>query len=152
MSRQVVNVLGFSSNENQFVVKSQNFSVKINNQIVNAESEHPSPIEYLLSGIAGSINATGQIVAKELNMDLKSIQIEISGEIESKKFEGEKTRSRAGLRAIEVVIKPTSNASIPTLKLWMDTVKERCPIYDNLINNTPVSISLVKDYFQQNVA
>ncbi|UYW00936.1 OsmC family protein [Flavobacterium agricola] len=152
MSRQVVNVLGFSSNENQFVVKSQNFSVKISNQITNSDLETPNPLEFLLSGIAGSINATGQIVAKELNMELKSIQVEISGEIESKKFEGEKTRSRAGLRGIEVVIKPTSNASLTHLKQWMDIVKERCPVYDNLINNTPVNISLVKDFLQKNVA
>jgi len=152
MSRQVVNVLGFSSNENQFVVKSQNFSVKISNQFSDSNLETPNPLEYLLSGIAGSINATGQIIAKELNIDLKSIQVEITGELESKKIEGEKTRSRAGLRSIEVVIKPTSNASLTHLKQWMDLVKERCPVYDNLINNTPVNILLVKDFDKKNVA
>ena len=146
MSRQVVNVLGFSSNENQFVVKSQNFSVKINNQIVNAESEHPSPIEYLLSGIAGSINATGQIVAKELNMDLKSIQIEIKGSINTAKASGLNTKDRSGFETIDLVVKPVTTADLTTLKFWMDEIKERCPIYDNLLNTTPINLVVTKDY------
>ncbi|MBQ0118099.1 MAG: OsmC family protein [Flavobacterium sp.] len=145
-TKKTVNVLGFTGSGNEFVVKSHDFSVNISNRFEQSENEAASPITYLLSGIAGSINAVGKLVAKDLAIEMKSIQIEISGEIESKKYSGVSTRSRAGLRHIDVVIKPTSNASLGDLKIWMDEVKERCPVYDNLMNNTPVKITLVKDY------
>lgn len=153
MSLQNISVLGFSNNDSQFVVKSKDLSIKINNQLSDSdEGEGNGPLEFLLAGIAGGVNAVGKIVAIEQNFDLKSIQIEITGTIEYKKSSGKKTRSRAGFKEINIVIKPVTNASITAIKLWMDEVKERCPIYDNLTNATPIAITVVKDYVLNKVA
>lgn len=153
MSLQNISVLGFSSNDAQFVVKSKELSIKINNQIVSDESaDGNGPLEFLLAGIAGAINAVGKIIAREQNFDLQSIQVEITGVIESKKSDGIKTRSRAGFKSIDVIIKPSTNASLTEIKSWMDEVKARCPIYDNLTNATPVVMTVVKDYNVSKVA
>lgn len=153
MSLQNISVLGFSNNDSQFVVKSKDLNIKINNQLNDSISQAGNgPLEFLLAGIAGAVNAVGKIVAAEQNFNLKSIQIEITGTIESKKSSGEKTRSRAGFKEINVVIKPTTNASLSDIKNWMDEVKERCPIYDNLTNATPVAITVVKEYVLPKVA
>ncbi|WP_177762664.1 OsmC family protein [Flavobacterium sp. I3-2] len=153
MSLQNISVLGFSSNDAQFVVKSKELSIKINNQIVSDESaDGNGPLEFLLAGIAGAINAVGKIIAREQNFDLQSIQVEITGVIESKKSDGIKTRSRAGFKSIDVIIKPSTNASLTEIKYWMDEVKARCPIYDNLTNATPVVMTVVKDYNVSKVA
>lgn len=153
MSLQNISVLGFSNKDAQFVVKSKELSIKINNQIVgNEASEGNGPLEFLLAGIAGAINAVGKIVAQEQQFDLQSIQVEITGVIESKKTDGIKTRARAGFKSIDVVIKPSTKASLTEIKAWMDEVKVRCPIYDNLTNATPVVMTVVKDYNVPKVA
>lgn len=146
MSNKSINITGFSESNNQFVVKSQGFNVRISNTISHQENNDPSPAEFLLAGFAGSINAVGKLVAKELGIELESLLVEISGELETKKAEGLRTRSRAGFRKIEVLVKPTSDAPLGLLKQWIDEVKERCPLRDNLINSTPVSLTLLKEF------
>jgi len=146
MSNKIVSIKGISENNNQFLVKTNDFNVIISNSISNKNNENPSPAEFLLAGFAGSINAVGKLVAIELGLDLESLEITISGELEFKKAEGIKTRSRAGFRSIEVIVKPTTNAPLGLLKQWIDEVKERCPLRDNLINSTPVLLTLLKEY------
>lgn len=146
MSTKIINVFGYVANENQFVVKAKDFKIEISNNATNGISETPNPLEYLLAGFAGSVNAVGQIVAKELGIDLKSLQVEISGTLVDK---NEKTKKgRAGFKSIEIVVKPTSDAPLALLKLWIDTVKERCPVRDTLLNATPVLLTLIKEYSQ----
>ncbi|HLF52937.1 OsmC family protein [Flavobacterium sp.] len=144
MSTKIINVFGYVANDNQFIVKAQDFNIRINNNTANGNSETPNPLEYLLAGFAGSVNAIGQIVAKELGIELKSLQVEISGTLVDK---NEKTKKgRAGFKSIEIVVKPSSDAPLALLKEWIDTVKERCPVRDTLLNATPVLLTLIKEY------
>ncbi|ESU21099.1 hypothetical protein FEDK69T_26540 [Flavobacterium enshiense DK69] len=152
MSNRIVTVNGVSGADNQFLVKTNDFNVVISNSVSGEFSEGPSPTDYLLAGFAGSINAVGLIVAKELGIELQSLEVEIVGELETKKIKGMQTRSRAGFRKIEVVVKPVSEAPLTLLKEWIDTVKERCPLRDNLMNSTPVMLTLLKEYNQHNAA
>lgn len=152
MSSKTVVITGFSGSDNQFLVKTDNFDVNITNSVSGDAANGPSPTDYLLAGFAGSINAVGLLVAKELGIKLQSVQVEIIGELETKKANGIQTRSRAGFRKIEVIVKPTSDASLSLLKQWMDEVKERCPLRDNLINTTPVTLTLLKEYKQHDAA
>jgi len=151
MSNKIVNVLGFVENSEQFVVKTQNFKVRISNNVVLGDQNGPSPVEFLLAGLAGSINAVGHIVARELKLELKALQVEISGELETSKIAGIETNSRPGLKCIEVVVKPTTDASLVVLKQWIDIVKERCPLRDSLLNTSAVLLTLVKEYNQSEV-
>ncbi|UUC46815.1 OsmC family protein [Flavobacterium cerinum] len=152
MSTKIVNVLGFVENNDQFVVKTENFKVRISNNVVLGDQNGPSPVEFLLAGFAGSINAVGHIVARELKLDLKALQVEISGELETSKIAGMDTNSRPGLKCIEVVVKPTTDAPLVLLKQWIDTVKDRCPLRDSLLNTSSVLLTLVKEYNQSQVS
>lgn len=146
MSSKIINITGVSENKNQFVVRSQGFDVRISNNVGNGDNNDPSPAEFLLAGFAGSINAIGKRIATELGIEIESLLVEISGELETNKAEGLKSASRAGFRKIEVVVKPVSNAPLGLLKQWIDEIKERCPLRDNLVNSTPVLLTLVKEY------
>nr|WP_294937104.1 OsmC family protein [uncultured Flavobacterium sp.] len=152
MSNRLVTITGISGSDNQFLVNANGFKLNIGNTISSIGNTAPSPTDYLLAGFAGSINAIGILVAKELGIELKSIHVEISGELETKKAEGIPTRSRAGFRKIEVTIKPESDAPLELLKQWMDEVRERCPLRDNLVNDTPVLLTLFKEYNQHEAA
>lgn len=143
MSTKTVSIVGSARKEEQFVVKTQEFDIRISKNKNNQKLNAPSPIEYVLAGYAGCINAVGTVVAKELNIDLRSLEVEISGQIDVNKYLGIETNERAGFTKIEVKIKPNSNASYVELKNWLNIVESRCPVYDNLINTTPIQVSLI---------
>lgn len=146
MSQKIVNVLGYAKANNQFVVKAQSFDVRIGKNENFPELEGPSPIEYILAGYAGCVNAVGIIVARELNIDLQSLEVEISGVINTDKYLGIETNERAGFNKIEVIIKPNADISFDKLQNWLHIVESRCPVYDNLINPTPIQVSLINEY------
>jgi uncharacterized OsmC-like protein len=146
MSTKTVNVTGYAQSNNQFVVKAQNFDIRISKNDQFPKLEGPSPIEYILAGYAGCINAVGKLVAKEQGIELKSLQVAISGTLSLDKYQGKISEERAGFKSIEVTVKPTADATLDQLKDWLITVENRCPVQDNLINPTPVSVVLVKEY------
>lgn len=146
MSTKTVSILGSARKNEQFLVKTVQFDIRISKNNKHPELDAPSPIEYVLAGYAGCINAVGTLVAKELNIDLQSLQVEISGEINTSKYQGIETEARAGFNKIEVTVKPNAAVSDEVLQNWLDIVESRCPVYDNLINPTPIEVSLVNEY------
>jgi len=148
MSLEQISLLSFA-NQSQLNIKSSElqFSITQNDMKKNSNAH----LEYLLAGFATCINMVGHQVADDLDMDLKSIQIEIKGTINTAKTQGLNVKDRSGFERIELVVKPVTNADLSTLKFWMDEIKERCPIYDNLLNSTPINLVVTKDY-TQNVA
>ena len=146
MAIKTVSILGSARKGEQFLVKTEHFDIRIsknnNNQALNA----PSPIEYVLAGYAGCVNAVGAIVAKELNIDLQSLEVEVSGKINTDKYLGINTIERAGFNAIEIVVKANADVSYHELQNWLKIVESRCPVYDNLINPTPIQVSLINEY------
>lgn len=143
MSLKQVKVLGYSNTDNQFIVNANNLKVRISKNNSYPELEGPSPLEYVLAGYAGCINAVGKVVALEQGLFLKSLQVEISATLSLDKYQGKESNERAGFQYIEVVIKPTSEASESELQNWIAAVEKRCPIHDNLINPTPISLRLL---------
>ena len=65
MSTKIVNVSGSSKVNEQFIVNAENFEIKIGANSNYPTLNAPSPIEYILAGYAGCINAVGTLVASE---------------------------------------------------------------------------------------
>ena len=135
---KAINVLGYSRNNEQFVVKTQNSDVRISRNEKFPELEGPSQFEYILAGFAGCVNAVSQQVASELGINLKSLQVEITGVISQEE--------RVGFNKIEIVLKPTTDASLQVLQKWLKLVQQKSPVYDNLVTSTPVELILYKEY------
>ena len=145
MSVVNIKVSGNSKPNEQLVVKAQGFEIRVGENQNNPELEGPCPVEYILAGYAGCLNIVGGIVAKELNIEIKSLKIEISGALDVDKYLGASTEERAGFKAIEVLVKPISDASGEEIKKWIEFVVCRCPVQDNLFNPTPISLKLVQE-------
>lgn len=143
MSVEQISLLSFAS-QSQLNIKSNELQFSINQKDMKKNSN--AHLEYLLAGFAACINMVGHQVADELDMDLKSIQIEIKGTINTAKTQGLNVKDRSGFESIGLVVKPVTDADLTTLKFWMDEIKERCPVYDNLLNATSVSLVVTKDY------
>ena len=151
MSTKIVNVSGSSKVNEQFIVNADNYEIKIGANANNPTLNAPSPIEYILAGYAGCINAVGTLVASELNLDLKSLKVAVKGEINVDKFLGKPTLERAGFNKIEVFINADSDASPEEIQNWLTVLESRCPVGDNLKHETPVFLNLVSKFENQAV-
>ncbi len=139
MSQEQISLLSFVS-QNQLHIKSNDLQLSINQ---NTKKQSNTHLEYLLAGLATCVNKVGHEIADDLGMQLKSIQIEIKGTIN--------TALPNIFETIDLVVKPITTADLTTLKFWMDEIKERCPIYNTLLSSTPINLVVTKDY-TQNVA
>jgi uncharacterized OsmC-like protein len=149
MKSQSINVLGYTGNNSQFVVKTLNADLRINQNAAYATSA-PSPYEYILAGFAGCINALGQLVATDLGITLKSLQVEIIGSLNTEEEPGVRGRMKPGFNSIQITLKPAAAASLEALQRWLKEVQLRSPLYNTLVNNTPVSLNLYKEYAAAN--
>ena len=145
MKPQSINVLGYTGNNSQFVVKTLNTDLRINQNAAYSQSA-PSPYEYILAGFAGCINALGQLVAADLGITLKSLQVEITGNLTMEEDGDDRGRLKPGFKTIEIILKPAAAAPLETLQRWMKEVQFRSPLYNTLVNNTPVKLNLFKEY------
>ena len=105
-------------------------------------NEAPNPVEYILAGYAGCINVVAHLTAKELNIDLKDLQISIEGDLNPSRLFGESFQERAGYQNILVKLKTTSSIPEKIKNKWLFEIENRCPVNDNLRNTTPINFSL----------
>ncbi|WP_041077245.1 OsmC family protein [Thermotoga caldifontis] len=126
-------------------VKTRNFTMYVDEPPqLGGEDKGANPVEYLLAALAGCLNVVGHMVAKELNMKLDGLAIEIEGVLNPAKFQGKPNAERAGYKEINVTIKAKTNASEDVLKKWLQIVESRCPVSDNIANPTPVKFNVTR--------
>lgn len=143
MSKLVSTVEAYSENPTKTIVKARNFQMVIDEPAnIGGTDEGPTPVEFVLGALSGCLNVVGHVIAKEMGFELKGITFELEGELDPSKFTGKETTERAGFQQIQVKVKPDAEADPETLSKWLKAVEERCPVSDNLINTTPVTIDL----------
>lgn len=88
----------------------------------------------------------GNLVAKRLNLNLKSLKMDISGNLNIDIFSGKSTEEQAGFSGLIVNIIPEAEANEEQLQNWLTIVKSRCPVYDKLYHKTPIKVNLVSKF------
>ncbi|MCE7863798.1 MAG: OsmC family peroxiredoxin [Bacteroidetes bacterium CHB5] len=102
----------------------------------------PNPVEYILAGYAGCINVVAHITAKELNIDLKDLQIDIEGDLNPARLFGTSFTERAGYQQLTVSLKTKTKLDEVLKTRWLQEIENRCPVNDNLRNATPINFLL----------
>lgn len=106
------------------------------------KDEAPSPVAMFLSSLAGCINAIGQWVAKEMKINIRSLQMEITGDVDAGRFcKGDKS-VRAGFSAIRVELFLDSDADEEKAAAWKAAVLDRCPVCDNICHPAEFSVEM----------
>lgn len=145
MSELNINIHGESQNATKFVAKARNFELIIDEpEDLGGTNEGANPVEFLLSAYAGCLNVVGHIVAKEIGFEIKKININISGNLNPDRLFGKSYVDRAGFKSIKVQLEPESNATPQQLENWLREVENRCPINDNLKNETDITVNCIK--------
>ncbi|WP_251343600.1 OsmC family protein [Haloplanus halophilus] len=104
--------------------------------------EEASPLEHLLGSLAACINVIGHLVATDHGIDVRDIDVHVAGDIDTAKYRGEATAPRAGFRSIRVDVTVDADAGDEALERWLADVEERCPVADNLSNDTALESSV----------
>ncbi|EMY82650.1 OsmC-like protein [Psychroflexus gondwanensis ACAM 44] len=110
-----------------------------------------NPVEYLLAGYAGCLNVVINLVAKELGVKIYDMKININGNIDAAKFLGYSDKTRAGFQSLDVDINFVTNATQESIDFLLKNVKKRCPIHDNLSNETPIHYHIHKSSYKEEV-
>ena len=108
---------------------------------LGGSDEGSTPVEFLLGALAGCLNVTAHQVAREMDLDVRDLEITIDGDLNPAKFMGKSDESRAGYEEIRVDIAADVDATDETIQTWLSMVEERCPVSDNLTNGTPLDLA-----------
>ncbi|TAJ15428.1 OsmC family peroxiredoxin [Marinilabiliaceae bacterium JC017] len=132
-----------SENATKTVVKARNFEFIIDEpKDLGGNDEAANPVEYLLGSFAGCMNVMGHLIAKEMDMNLNGLSINMAGNLNPARLFGQSFDERAGYKTIEVTLKPDTDASPELLEKWKQAVTDRCPVSDNLKNATEVKLKV----------
>ena len=124
-------------------IKVRDFELLVDEpQDLGGTNEAPNPVEYILAGYAGCINVVAHIVAKEQNIQLKDLEIDIDGDLDPARLFGTSFEERAGYRNINVSLKTSTKLNQGQRIKWLKEVEYRCPVNDNFTNKTPINFSL----------
>ena len=110
-----------------------------------------NPVEYLLAGYAGCINVVINLIAKELDIQLSHVKINIDGNLDAAKLLGHTTKERAGFQSLEVHIDFETEAEQERIDVLLNSLKQRCPVSDNLSNKTPIQYHINKSSQKEEV-
>lgn len=143
MSMLTFRAKAHSENPTKTIVKARSFEMVIDEPAdLGGTNEGANPVEFLLAALAGCLNVMCHVVAKEMKIELRGVEITLSGPLNPDKLFGKATSERAGYKEINVKIAPDTDADKATLEKWIGAVESRCPVSDNLANPTPIHLSL----------
>lgn len=136
-------VVGRSESAARTVVTARQFRLVVDEPAeLGGSDAGANPVEHVLAGLAGCLNVVAHVVAREMGFAIRSLEIAVSGVLDPARFLGEPTTARAGFREIRAVLRVASDADSATLSRWLETVRGRCPVSDNLANPTPVQVEV----------
>jgi len=100
-----------------------------------------NPVEYFLGSILACLNSTGTMVARDMGIQITSLEATIEGDINYATYRGEDVEDRAGLDELTVTLS-VETADDADLDAWLASVKERCPVTDNVENETGLEVTI----------
>ncbi|AFZ73573.1 OsmC family protein [Natronobacterium gregoryi] len=140
---QQFSVSATSESETKTTVSARDFEFVVDEPAaLGGTDDGPNPVEYVLGSLAGCLNVVAHVVADEYDFELHDIEIDLEGELDPAKFMGKRDDVRAGYQEITATITVDADADEATLEEWLAAVEERCPVSDNVQNETPLTVAL----------
>jgi uncharacterized OsmC-like protein len=136
-------VEGNAASPTRFIANARHFSLVIDEPpSLGGGDLGANPVEYLLASYAGCVNVMAHLIAGEIGIQLNKLSIKVEGSLNTDRLFGVSFDDRAGFKNIDLTIRHDSNASPELIEKWFEQIKKRCPVNDNLLNPTPVILTL----------
>ncbi|MEF8852319.1 MAG: OsmC family protein [Haloarculaceae archaeon] len=100
-----------------------------------------NPVEYFLGSVLACLNSTATMVARDMDMDIESLEATVEGDVNYATYRGEASDDRPGLQGVEVALSVEAGDDAD-LDAWLVAVEDRCPVTDNVENETGVTVRL----------
>jgi putative redox protein len=111
-------------------------------EAVGGNGAGPCPVEYILAGFAACILNVAYVVAGEREIEVRSLTVNVEGDLNPAKFMGIPAEDRPGFQSIRLVINIDADLTLDEKEDFLRAVEARCPVSDNLANTTPVDVIL----------
>lgn len=131
----------FGAGADQAHVKEFSYDVD-HPEVFAAADNGPTPVEYLLVGLAGCLTAGVASVAQNRNIQLHSVKATIAGDMDLAGILGISADVRNGYQGIEVNFEIEADASDEEIAALVAQSQKRSAVYDALANPTPISVSV----------
>jgi len=107
-----------------------------------ADDTAPTPPETLAFALGSCFVSTGRLLALQKKMNLKSIEAVVEGELDFARALGASQEKRAGYSGLKVAVKLDADLSTAEKKAFLEEIRARCPMCDNLTVPTPIRYEL----------
>jgi uncharacterized OsmC-like protein len=111
--------------------------------VLVGQDNAPTPVEYLLHGIAACLTAGLGNIASARGVRLTRVRSTVEGNIDLLGILGLSDSVRNGYEQIKVTMHVEGDADPDTLRALVDQSRRRSAVYDVLTNGTPVEIDVV---------
>jgi uncharacterized OsmC-like protein len=105
----------------------------------------PTPVEFLLHGLAGCLTAGIANIAAARGVTLREVQSTVEGNIDLRGILGLSKEVRNGYSDIRVTFSIKGDAPAETLRAIVDQSRARSAVFDVLTNGVPVAITVNAD-------
>ena len=111
-------------------------------EAMGGKNEGPSPLDYVFISLASCLVTIGKIVASQRKIELRGMEVEVSGDLNLEVLRGQEKNERAGFTSMVANVKIDADMTDEEKKEFLEEVDRRCPISDNLSHTTPVEVKL----------
>lgn len=102
------------------------------------KNEGPNPLEVFLFALGGCLGTIAAIIARQDRIELRGFEISIEGDLDKGFLMGKTTDGRAGFTEIRANVNIDADMTDEEKQAFFERVDARCPISDNMINNTKI--------------
>ncbi len=113
-------------------------------KMAGGENLGPNPLEVYLSSLGACICSIGKIISNQKRLKVKSIDVQIEGDIDKDFLMGKTQEGRAGFTELRAFVKIDADMSKEEKENFIKEISARCPIADNAINSTKLVPSIVE--------
>lgn len=102
----------------------------------------PSPLSYVFVALGGCLITVAKIVAGQQKINLRGVEVEVSGDLNLAVLRGQEKNERAGFTSITANVKVDADLTKEEKEAFMEEVDKRCPVSDNLMHLTEIKINI----------
>ncbi|MGC8778321.1 MAG: OsmC family protein [Candidatus Caldatribacteriaceae bacterium] len=111
---------------------------------LGGQDSAPNPVEGLLASLVGCLGIVTVVVAREKNLPVEGVDIEVEGDLDPRGFMGQYDLVRPGFLNIRFTVRVKGNLKEEELRALLTEVERRCPVSDTLGKGTVVTGSVVR--------
>jgi uncharacterized OsmC-like protein len=111
-------------------------------QVLCGEGQGPTPIEYMLYGLAGCLTAGIANIAAARGVQLTEVESTVEGDIDLRGILGLSDEVRNGYQKIRVSFEIKGDAPPEKLQAIVDQSRARSAVFDVITNSVPVEIDV----------